>query len=84
MGTTMTSDELKNYITHFYDEEGVPIIAQINLRNEILRSFYERLLEDLEVTLDAIQILEEKEGGTIPWEVVKAELDEQWSKELAE
>ena len=74
MKTTMTSDELKNYVTHFYDEKGEPIIAQLDLRNEVLRDFYERLMEDLGDILDSIEALKEENGKRYSLEEIEEEL----------
>lgn len=58
--TIMTVDELQNHITCFHDEAGTPIVVQLDLRNEVVKDFYARMMEDLEDTLDGIEALKEE------------------------
>ena len=67
-----------------YDEHGTPVVVQLDLRNKMLRKFYEKMMEDFEDTLNVIQALEDDDDERIPWNVVKAGLEAQWNKELAE
>lgn len=74
----MTVATLRKYKTFSYDKNGKPVAVEFNLRNKVMREFFESMMEDFEDTLEAIARDDE---DTIPWEEVQANLEAKWSKE---
>ncbi len=70
----MTVAELQNHITYFHDEAGKPIVVQLDLRNEVVKDFYARMMEDLEDTLEAIEALKEDNGKRYSMEEIETEM----------
>jgi len=70
----MTVDKLQKYITYFHDEAGTPIVVQLDLRNEVVKDFYARMMEDLEDTLDGIEALKEENGKRYTMEEIEEEM----------
>ena len=52
---------LKEYKTYLYDENGNPIFVQLDLRNDVMREFYEQMMEDFEDIIDAFEALKESD-----------------------
>jgi hypothetical protein len=72
----MTVETLRKYQTYLYDENGKPVMVQLDLRNRQVRKLYEQILDKFEDLLD-IQEAERRLGDsseTIPWEEAKKSL----------
>ena len=67
----MTAAALKKYRTYLTDENGKPVMVQLDLRNKEMRTFYEAWMEDLEDTWTA---MERDDDDTISYEQVKARI----------
>ncbi len=70
----MTAAALNMYRTFLYDEQGEPVVVQLDLRNEFLKKAYEKVMEEVEDYLDAQEAMARDDNDTIPWEEVKAGL----------
>ena len=64
----MTAATLKKYRTYLTDENGKPVMVQLDLRNKALRHAYEAWMEELEDTWTA---MERDDDDTISYEQVK-------------
>ncbi len=72
----MTVETLRKYQTYLYDENGKPVMVQLDLRNRQVRKLYEQIMDKFEDLLD-IQEAERRLGGNsemIPWEEAKKSL----------
>ena len=67
----MTAAALKKYRTYLTDDNGKPVMVQLDLRNKEMRAFYEAWMEDLEDTWTA---MERDDDDTISYEQVKARI----------
>lgn len=67
----MTATNLKKYRTFTYNEKGNPISVSLDLKNRMMKKFFDSLMEDFEDTLVA---MERQDEESIPWEQLKAEL----------
>ena len=48
----MTAQALKKYRTYLTDENGKPVMVQLDLRNKEMRAFYEKMMQQLEDEAD--------------------------------
>ncbi|ODS82561.1 MAG: hypothetical protein ABS46_08670 [Cytophagaceae bacterium SCN 52-12] len=72
----MTVETLRKYQTYLYDENGKPVMVQLDLRNRQVRKLYEQIMDKFEDLLD-IQEAERRLGDNsemIPWEEAKKSL----------
>lgn len=73
----MTTATLKKYRTYLTDENGKPVMVQLDLRNKVIRKAYEEWMEDLEDYAEAQARLKEIKADpsiAISWEDAKKQL----------
>jgi hypothetical protein len=58
----MTASTIKKYRTFTYNEHGKPIAVSLDLKNRMMKKFFETMMEDLQDTLDVIEALKEDDG----------------------
>ena len=68
----MVASRLSKYKTILYDEKGRPVMAQLDLRNKLMRRAFEKAMEELEDELDVKEAMARDDGQGIPWEEVRA------------
>lgn len=59
----MTASKLNKYKTILYDVKGRPIVAQLDLRNKLMREVYEQIMEELEDRLDVQEAMVRDNDG---------------------
>jgi len=67
----MTATNLNKYRKFTYNEKGTPIAVSLDLKNRMMKKFFESLMDDFEDTLLA---MERQNEESIPWEQIKYEL----------
>ena len=73
----MTPQALKKYRTYLTDDNGKPVMVQLDLRNKALRCAYEAWMEDFEDTLEAQKRMKELHDDpslAISWEEAKTRI----------
>ena len=58
----MTAQALKKYRTYLTDENGKPVMVQLDLRNKEMRTFYEAMMEDFMDMMAIKQAMKEDDG----------------------
>lgn len=59
----MTASTLNKYKTILYDEKGKPVMAQLDLRNKLMRKFFEQAMEAMEDYVDAQEAMARDDGS---------------------
>lgn len=49
----MKIETLRKYRTYLTDDQGKPVMVQLDLRNKMIRQAYEEMMEDLEDLVEA-------------------------------
>ena len=58
----MTVTTLKKYRTYLTDENGKPVMVQLDLRNKEMKAFYEVMMEDFMDMIEIKQAMKDDDG----------------------
>jgi hypothetical protein len=63
----MTTATLHKHRTITYNEKSQPISVSLNLKNRMMKRFYETLMEDFIDTLAVIEVMKNDDGVRLQW-----------------